>query len=109
MNIKPVSDTFSISPQISPEDVATIKEQGFTTIICARPDGEEEGQPTFDQIKDAATQAGLTAVHIPIKPGQATEADVQRMEEVLSEADGPVFGYCKGGPRAESLYRATGR
>jgi len=109
MQIKAITDTFSISPQITPDDVADLKEQGFTTIICARPDNEEDGQPTFEEIKDAATQSGLSAVHIPIKPGQATSEDVQRMDEVLSEADGPVFGYCKGGPRAEALYRATGR
>ena len=109
MNIKPVSDTFSVSPQILPTDVAALKEQGFTTIICARPDNEDDGQPSFDQIKEAATSAGLTAVHIPIVPGQATSEDVQRMDEVLTGADGPVFGYCKGGPRAEALYKATGR
>ncbi len=109
MNIKSISKTFSISPQIAPDDMAALKEQGFTTIICARPDNEEDGQPSFEEIKAAATSAGLTAVHIPIVPGQATSEDVQRMDEVLTKADGPVFGYCKGGPRAEALYRATGR
>lgn len=109
MTIKQITDTFSISPQIQPEDVADLRDKGFTTIICARPDGEEPGQPTFDQIKAAATSEGMTAVHIPITPGQATSEDVQLMDEILSEADGPVFGYCKGGPRAEALYKATGR
>lgn len=109
MNIKPVSETFSVSPQITPEDVASLREQGFTTLICARPDNEEPGQPSFAEIKAAATAAGMTAVHIPIVPGQATNADVQAMDQALSDADGPVFGYCRGGPRAEALYKATGR
>jgi len=109
MNIKPLSDTFSVSPQIPPDDVAALKEQGFTTLLCARPDNEEAGQPSFADIKAAATAAGLTAIHIPIVPGQATSADVQAMDEALRDADGPVFGYCKGGPRAEALYKATGR
>ncbi len=109
MNLKPIADDFSVSPQIAAEDMAAIKEAGFTTIICNRPDDEEDGQPSFDEIKAAATQAGLTAIHIPIVPGQATSEDVAAMDEALAQADGPVLGYCKGGPRAESLYRATGR
>ncbi len=109
MQIKRIDDTFSVTAQITPDDVATLKDNGITTIISARPDGEEDGQPSFEAIKDAATQAGLTAVHIPIVPGQMTEADVRLMADVLEDADGPVLGFCKGGPRAEALYTATGR
>lgn len=109
MSMKTISDSFAVSPQIAPEDVAALKDKGFTTIICARPDNEEPGQPSFDEIKAAATSAGMTAVYIPIVPGQATNDDVRKMDEALSAADGPVYGYCKGGARAEALYKATGR
>lgn len=109
MQIKHITDSFAVSPQITLDDLQAIKNAGFTTVISARPDGEEPGQPSFADVKAAAIQAGLTAIHIPIIPGQATTQDVQKMDAALSQADGPVFGFCKGGPRAESLYRATGR
>ncbi len=55
-----LDDTISVFGQITPEDVAEAKAQGFTTIINNRPDGEQAGQPTGAEIEAAATAAGLT-------------------------------------------------
>ena len=40
MDIRRLTETYAVSPQITPEDVAAIKAAGFTTIINNRPDGE---------------------------------------------------------------------
>ncbi|MEM9422867.1 MAG: sulfur transferase domain-containing protein, partial [Pseudomonadota bacterium] len=59
MDIRRVTENFSVSPQIEVADIPAIAEAGFTTIVCNRPDQEQEGQPGFAEIEEAATQAGI--------------------------------------------------
>ena len=35
-----LDDKVSVAPQIAPEDVAALQEQGITALICNRPDSE---------------------------------------------------------------------
>jgi uncharacterized protein (TIGR01244 family) len=107
MDIRPISDKLSVSPQILPEDVSALKEQGFTSIICNRPDGEESGQPSFAQIKAAAAQAGMEAHTIPIGSSGASQADVAAFAEAVSIAPGPVLAYCRSGMRSTTLWALT--
>ncbi len=104
-----ISADFAISPQITAAQVSQLKSAGFTTVICNRPDGEDGGQPTFAEIKAAAEAAGLEAHHIPIRPGQATQADVKAFDTAVTTAKGKVLAYCRSGARAQSLYAARGR
>lgn len=106
MSISRIDDRFSVSPQIHPADIAEIKRLGFSGIVCARPDGEDAGQPNFAAIARAAEAAGLKAVHIPVS-GQCTEAQLIRFQEAMADMPGPVLGYCRSGGRAGTLYRST--
>ena len=56
MNIKTVTPLLSVAPQIMPKDLIAIKEKGFKTIICNRPDGEGVDQPTYNKILYLAFQ-----------------------------------------------------
>ena len=77
LTITRISENFSTSPQIAVEDVAEIASLGFKTIINNRPDGEGgESQPTSDSIKIAAEKVGLTYIHIPVIPGNITQANI---------------------------------
>ena len=73
-----VTDELSVAPQISVADVAEAKAQGFTAIICNRPDGEDPGQPAAAEIAAAAQAAGLTYTHIPER-GAPGPAEVEAM------------------------------
>ena len=108
-NVTHISADFAISPQITTAQLAQLKAAGFTTVICNRPDHEEGGQPTFAEVKAAAEAAGLDAHHIPIRPGQATEADVAAFDTAVTTAKGKVLAYCRSGARAQSLYAARPR
>jgi uncharacterized protein (TIGR01244 family) len=103
-----VDDNFTIAGQIAPEDIPAIAEAGFKTILCARPDDEEPGQPDFAEIAEAARRAGLNAVHIPVA-GMLREGQLIRMETALKELPAPMFGYCRSGARAGSLYTTARR
>jgi uncharacterized protein (TIGR01244 family) len=106
-NVTHITPDFAVSPQITPEQLALLQAAGFTTVICNRPDHEEPGQPTFDEIKAAAEAVGLEAHHIPIKPGQATGDDVDAFDTAVTTAKGKVLAYCRSGGRAQSLFAAT--
>ena len=42
MDLKRITPTLSVSPQIAPDDMASLKAAGFSAIICNRPDGEDD-------------------------------------------------------------------
>jgi uncharacterized protein (TIGR01244 family) len=103
-----VDSDFAVAAQISAADLPKIAEAGFKTVLCARPDHEEPGQPDFSVIAKAAKEAGLEAVHIPVS-GMVGEGQIIRMEGALRELPKPMFGYCRSGARAGSLYSSAKR
>lgn len=104
MQPKPVSTTLSVSPQITPDDIEEVRNLGFRSIICNRPDGEEAAQPTFDEIEAAATAIGMPARYIPIIPGRMSETDASAFRAALEELPGPVLAYCRSGARSATLW-----
>src|SRR5262245_7533032 len=107
MDIRQISDDYAVSGQIAADDIRAIKEAGYRSIICNRPDAEQPGQPTAAEIAVAAEAADLVFRHVPFVSGQMTEDDVQAMVEALDEIPGPVFAYCRSGARSTSIYLAA--
>ena len=76
MDIRQVTDDYAVSGQIAADDIAAIKDAGFRSIICNRPDNEQPGQPSAAEIAVAAQAAELVFRHIPFVSGQMTEEDI---------------------------------
>lgn len=93
-----VNDRLSVSPQITPADVARARAQGFTTIVNNRPDGEAPDQPAAAEIEAAAKAAGLAYVHIPVR-GMPTPEQVEETRAAILDSDGPVLAFCRTGTR----------
>jgi sulfide:quinone oxidoreductase len=104
MDIKQISAYFSVSSQIQPQDIKGLKDLGFKTIICNRPDNEEDGQPSFKEIKSEANKNGLKAIYIPIVAGQMTENDVSDFKTTLISQETPILAYCRSGARSSQLW-----
>ena len=95
-----VTESFSVSPQISAADVASAAAEGFTLIVNNRPDGEDAGQPTAGEIEAAAHRAHLVFVSIPVV-GQPTREQVMAVQAAIAGADGgKVLAYCRSGTRS---------
>ena len=109
MTIKPLSDKVAVSPQIPTSIMEQLKSDGYSTLICNRPDGEEPGQPPFEDIRAAAEAAGLTIHNIPISPGHATAEHVEAFGKAIDDASGKVLAYCRSGARSQSLFEASRR
>jgi uncharacterized protein (TIGR01244 family) len=104
MEYRQISDNYSVSGQILPDDVATLKAAGFNSVICNRPDNEQPGQPSADSVRKAAEAAGLEFRYIPVISGQITDANVADQAAALEGLKGPVFAYCRSGARCTNLY-----
>lgn len=104
MEIKRITPTFWVSPQILPADLAALAALGVGAIINDRPDGEEAGQPGSAEIAAAAAACGMSYRHIPVRAAAIAEQDVERFAAALAAADGPVLAFCRTGTRAAMLW-----
>jgi uncharacterized protein (TIGR01244 family) len=100
---RPLDDGFSVSPQITAEDVEAARSLGYMTVVCNRPDGEEPGQPSAAQIEAAAKAAGLSFIHIPMGQAPVTDHDVDAMAAAAA-APGKTLAYCRSGTRSSILW-----
>lgn len=107
MDLNHLSPTFATAPQLQPADIGPLAAAGFKGIINNRPDNEGPGQPHSDEIEAEAKRHGLVYRHIPVVPGEATDADVRAFAAALAEAGGPVVAFCRTGNRAASLWKAA--
>lgn len=103
MDARKITDTYTVSPQITPEDVADIAAAGFRTIVCNRPDHEIPVELQADCIRAATEAAGLTFIEHPIVH-DVLEDCVPRQMEILQTAEAPVFAYCASGTRCSVLW-----
>ena len=104
MEIRKLTDTFNVSPQIRVADLPALREMGIRTIVCNRPDGEGPDQPTYTEIANAARQHGIDTHYLPVESGKVGEADVARFAACLKTAQAPVLAYCRTGMRAAILW-----
>lgn len=104
MEIKTISNGFSVSPQIVADDVKEIAKRGFRSIVCNRPDGEGVDQPTFEEISNAAKEAGLEVRYQPIVSGKVSDDDARDFGRLFDELPKPVFAYCRTGTRSTTLW-----
>ena len=108
MNIRKIDDNFSVTGQITPEQVKDLSDAGYKGIMCARPDNEEGGQPSFDAVARAAEAEGIRIVHIPVS-GMLGEGQIIRFHHAWEKMPKPILGYCRSGARAGSLYATLDR
>ena len=97
-----------ISGQISPGDVAGLKDVGVTMIVNNRPDGEEPDQPMAGDIEEAAAQAGIDYRFVPITRGIGP-SDVECMQEAMAANEGKMLAFCRTGNRSALAWAVARR
>jgi len=104
MDLKILTPSLSVSPQILAGDVEAVAKAGFRAIICNRPDGEGPDQPSFAEIERAAQQLGLQARYLPAETGKVSDGDGKSFGELLHTLPGPVLAYCRTGMRSTTMW-----
>lgn len=106
MNATQLAANYWVAPQISLDDVATAKAEGFDVIVCNRPDGESADQVPAADIQHAAEAAGLAFYWLPMNGPVFSPEQSETLRSVLEQHD-KVLGYCRSGNRSSILYRAA--
>lgn len=104
MDIRPLTETYAVTPQITPEDIPAIVAQGFTTVICNRPDGEIPSEWHADTMRALVEGAGMTFVVNPVIGGAITFDNVTAQGAAIAGATGPVLAYCASGNRSSIVW-----
>ncbi|TNF20709.1 MAG: TIGR01244 family phosphatase [Rhodobacteraceae bacterium] len=104
MDIRHVDESYFVSPQIAPEDVAAIAAAGFRAIICNRPDEEIPPGIQAEAIAEAARAQGLAFHVLPLTHQTMTPENIARQSDLVAEAGGKVLAYCASGTRCTVIW-----
>lgn len=104
MEIRKLTDSISVSPQVAIEDIKAIAEAGFKTVICNRPNGESDDQPDLALIESECQKHGLIYVSQPVISGNISDQDVEAFDQFLASAQTPIFAFCRTGTRCTMLW-----
>ena len=104
--IRPIADTVSVAPQLTPEAMAEVARLGFKSVINNRPDFEHgPDQSTSAVIEAAAIAAGLHYRHLPVDGGYQSPEQIAAFAQLLKELSHPVLVFCRSGARSTRLYQ----
>lgn len=105
MAILQLDDRLYISPQLTEADAQTAADLGIQTVICNRPDREEETQPDFSQVRQWFESSGIHSFHHqPVVAPQIQADDVAAFQNLLNQSRQPVLAYCRTGTRCSLLW-----
>lgn len=99
-----LSDDFYASPQVTPGEMSEAAAMGIALVVNNRPDGEAPDQPPSADIEAAARAAGMDYLAIPVGSAGFSEPQVERLQQAMAGASGPVLGFCRSGTRSTLLW-----
>lgn len=108
--LRPLSPQVWVTGGITPEQIAGLRDAGFSWLVNHRPDGEEAGQAAAAEIAAAAEAAGMRAIHAPARglPGPDAVAATREVLDSLGENDKAVF-FCRSGMRSAAAWAMAER
>ncbi len=98
-DIRKVTDHFSVSPQITPDEARAAVASGVVLVINNRPDGEAPDQPASAEVEAVVRAAGADYRHIPVV-GRPTPEQAKAQAAAVDAAKGPVLAFCRSGTRS---------
>lgn len=104
MDIRPITPTYAVSPQIDPSDLPSIAVAGYKTIICNRPDAENPPHMQASAMKEAAKNAGIALEFLPLTHQTMTPENIAKQFEIVANAGTPVLAYCASGTRCSVVW-----
>ena len=107
MPIFQLTETLSVAAQVTPQDIPNIAAQGFSMVVCNRPDREVPDQASMDAIEAACNDANLLFVRYPVDALNFPGPDLEGLGELFDDADQRVLAYCRTGTRCANLWVAT--
>lgn len=106
MDLRQLTPSLAVAPQILPEEIPQLAEAGFKVLINNRPDEEVDADIDHDVMEKAAIEAGMRYHYLPFYPGQITPELISQFAEASAGA-APVIAYCRSGNRCTVLWALT--
>lgn len=100
MDIRQITPRFFAAPQISPEEMPQIVAIGIKRVLCNRPDEEIPPSHHASVMEQAARDAGLEFVCLPLTHQTMTSDVIAQNKALMDDCDGPVLAYCASGTRS---------
>lgn len=104
MDLRQITDGYSVTPQIEPGDVATLADMGVKTLICNRPDSENPPGLQAAAIQAEAEAHGIAFVFNPFQGHTLSQDHVDEQADAIAGSEGPVVGYCASGNRCTVVW-----
>ena len=104
MPIFKLTESLSVAAQITSQDIPNLAAQGFTVVVCNRPDGEVPGQATMDEIEAACHAADLLFVRYPVDAMNFPGPDIEGLGALFDDPGQSVLAYCRTGTRCANLW-----
>ncbi|MFS4583042.1 TIGR01244 family sulfur transferase [Phaeobacter sp. C3_T13_0] len=104
MDARTLTPRYSVSPQISVEDLPQLAKAGFTTVICNRPDAEVPPSHQAEAIRAAAEAHGLRFEVLPLTHQTMTPENVAKQQTLIETSEGAVLAYCASGTRCSVVW-----
>ncbi|WP_250464069.1 TIGR01244 family sulfur transferase [Microbulbifer litoralis] len=101
MHIKQLDEQVSVSAQFSCDAMAELAASGVQVIVCNRPEGETEDQPTYAAMESAAAEQGMAFVAIPFA---RMTADHCRQFGELLDSGKKIHAFCRTGNRSCNVW-----
>ena len=104
MSVYKLTESLSVAAQITPQDIGGLAAQGFTTVVCNRPDGESPGQAGMDEMEAACHEAEVLFIRYPVGVMNFPGADLEGLGPLFDDPNQKVLAYCRSGTRCANLW-----
>lgn len=104
MNTVKVSPKLTVASQPELAEFAEMAQEGYGLVINNRPDGEDSSQPGSAAEEQAAREAGMTYLHLPVGAAPLTEAEIRQFQDAIEDSEAPVLAHCRSGTRSLNLW-----
>ena len=104
MSVYKLTESLSVAAQITPQDIVGLAAQGFTTVVCNRPDGESPGQAGMDEMEAACHEAEVLFIRYPVGVMNFPGADLEGLGALFDDPNQKVLAYCRSGTRCANLW-----
>lgn len=104
MHITQLAPNLFVGPQIAEDDLRVLSREGFTDVVCNRPDAEHPGTASSSSMADAAEGLGLAFHYLPITPGVPFTDAAEELATLVSRPGTKVLAYCRSGARSSNAW-----
>ncbi len=97
------NDQLTVGPQPSENEIESLANEGFQSVINFRTPGEEDQPLSPEQEREKVKSAGMNYLHVPVSMEGMEMSRVDEFRKQYPSLPQPVFAHCKTGKRAGAM------